>query len=358
MSGLKARRSPGTAKGSAQPAPPRGLLLSDLKGCSSGRRCVRGRGRQFPTAARLPSFPGDASGSPLPGRQGGPWITACVPDPARRIVTRMGRDALPRLGWRARQRPELEPGPGWPGRAQVLLSINGIILYETRLYFSQFGNVNNLQNLILQRGTAMNNHKESELQNSERFARQANIISIISVAIAVGALCLTAYQMYSDKTPKVVVASGILPIKEIPDKSQVTIPLELLNTSKVDVRYLLKADSNMGEISGEHGRPQLIIEKYESRTNTLTNADGGRNNHNHTLTITTRSGAVPMTVLATQSEPDYYLRLEIIDDKSGDTLFKHECFYVFLPDKRSFVLHEPVFDTSGESTLLQENCTA
>lgn len=33
----------------------------------------------------------------------------------------MGRDALARLGFRARERPELEPGPGLPGRDLILL---------------------------------------------------------------------------------------------------------------------------------------------------------------------------------------------------------------------------------------------
>lgn len=72
-----ARRSPKRLKEHRSPRACAGSTSIFLPVC----RSIRGRGRQFSTAARLPSFLGDTSGSPLPGRLGRPLdncLRTCV----------------------------------------------------------------------------------------------------------------------------------------------------------------------------------------------------------------------------------------------------------------------------------------
>ena len=81
--------------------------------------------RTAPESVELLDFPVGAAGHPAGpslarlrsnGRAAQPGCTilprrARATDPARRLVTRMGRDAHARLGWKPLCRLELEPGP-------------------------------------------------------------------------------------------------------------------------------------------------------------------------------------------------------------------------------------------------------
>ena len=79
------------------------------------RRPCQGRsGGQFPTAARLPSFLGDASGSLLPGLR---LLDNC-PRARVRDRTPKGETRSTRLGWRPLDGRNESPDPAQPGDAQ------------------------------------------------------------------------------------------------------------------------------------------------------------------------------------------------------------------------------------------------
>jgi len=180
-------------------------------------------------------------------------------------------------------------------------------------------------------------------------------LALLSLIVSVFALYVSWSQHYTDYNRAVLVQPGALPLHRISEGST-SIDLEIINTSKTNIQYFMRAHTNMGCINGKNGRPLFIPCDYESQVISLSKSDAGKSIYKHTLSFDNRAGAVKSNPLVYISPPDYFLMIEIIDASNGRNLYKSECFYSYHVEAKAFVLDQPVIDTSGESERRQKLC--
>ena len=181
------------------------------------------------------------------------------------------------------------------------------------------------------------------------------LISILALIVSLIALYLTWSQQSNDYEISVIIKPGTLPIVSIKE-GVLDFDLEVLNTSKSNLQYILRADTNMGCVDGEHSRPQIVPCRYESQVVNLSKIDAGNSGYRHKIRLDARNGAVETSPLAYTSEPDYYMDIQIVDAANGKLLYKSECFYSYHIEAKLFALDQPVMDTSGESIEKQKLC--
>ena len=180
-------------------------------------------------------------------------------------------------------------------------------------------------------------------------------ISVLALIISGLALYISWSQYDIDYDTAVLIKPGTLPIVQIKEGMN-DFSLDISNTSKSNLQYFLRADTNMGCVDGEHSRPQIVPCRYESQVVSLSKIDAGNSGYRHIIRLDARNGAVETNPLAYASEPDYYMDIEIVDAANGKLLYKSECFYSYQIDAKVFALDQPVMDTSGESIEKQKLC--
>ena len=141
-------------------------------------------------------------------------------------------------------------------------------------------------------------------------------------------------------------------------EGEVKFSLEVINTSKTNLQYYMRVETNMGFLEGANGKPQFLPFTYESQVVSLSKSGAGSNMYRHKLTLDAQHGAVETHPLAYISPPEYYLYIRLIDASNGRTLYSSKCFYSLHIESKKFILDQPLIDTSGESELCQQQCHA
>lgn len=188
-----------------------------------------------------------------------------------------------------------------------------------------------------------------------RFNWVSTVLSVIAIAISVVALRLSWSQHDTDYARAVVIQPGALPIANFSEGLN-SIELELSNTSKTNLSYFLRIDTNMGCLNGNNPRDRFVPCGYESQIISLSKTDAGKSVYKHTVTLNAKAGAADTTALSYMSSPDYFLRVEAVDANDRRVLFRSECFYAYHVEARQFRIDQPVIDTSGASQRKQASC--
>jgi hypothetical protein len=205
---------------------------------------------------------------------------------------------------------------------------------------------------------------QRRLLEAERSVRESKLwllalvsalASVLSAAVALIALFYVWSQHSADYDKAVLVQPGTLPLTRI-NKGQVSFNLEVANTSKSNLQYYLRANTNMGCLEGANGRPLFIPCGYESQVISLSKSDAGKSSYKHSFKLDAYPGAVKSHPLAYISEPNYFLAVEIIDASNGRILYKSECFYGYHLEAKVFSLDQPVVYPTGQSERRQRQC--
>jgi acetamidase/formamidase len=183
------------------------------------------------------------------------------------------------------------------------------------------------------------------------------VILIISLFLTFEVSYLSWSQHNIDYDKSVLIVPGPLPVVKI-SEGETILELEVANTSKANVTYFLRADTNMGCLTGENSKPQLYPCRYESQMVSLSKYSAGKDTYAHKLSLDAQNGSVGTHPLSLISPAEYYLSVSIIDVDNGRILYNSKCFYVYHIDAKVFTLDQPVLDTSGESGVRQANCRA
>lgn len=184
----------------------------------------------------------------------------------------------------------------------------------------------------------------------------AMLIAFISALISAFALFQSNKQFGIDYDSSINISPGALPVKTIPSDKALGLELTITNTSKSNLKYFIRAESNVACITGESAKPKLLSCIYESRTISLSKPEAGAQKHKHKLNIKAFDG-VDIPALAYSSDPIFYLNVEIIDAGSKKVLSKSKCYYSFEPDLKSLVLYEVIFDSDQKRKNIQSECS-
>lgn len=173
---------------------------------------------------------------------------------------------------------------------------------------------------------------------------------------------LTIWQVFiqynADYDAAVVLSPGTLPVKQISTASALELDLEVTNTAKVNIDYFLRVDSNTGCVSGnENTQRDLFVPCiYESQVVQLSKPEAGNHKQKHKVSLQASSGVVGMKGFLYESDPRFFLSIEVVNAKSGKVLLQSVCYYTYIPETKTFNIYMPVLDTSGESRVLQSKC--
>ena len=162
-------------------------------------------------------------------------------------------------------------------------------------------------------------------------------------------------QISADYDAAVLLAPGLLPIKNF-SLGVIPFNFEVTNTSKDNIKYFLKIESNFILINGELSKPQSFPLTYESEIIALSKPEAGNHKMAHKVKFEVMSADSDSDSLAYFTAPTYYLDVEVINAKNGKMLFQSTCYYSYWKENHLFRLDEPVTDSSGESKKLQSNC--
>lgn len=191
--------------------------------------------------------------------------------------------------------------------------------------------------------------------NTRAFNVVTTLISLMALAMSAVSLFFSWSQRNVDYEPTVLVQPGALPVLEITE-GQTSFELEVLNTSKSNLQYFLQASTNLGCINGTSERPLFYPCEYRSQIIGLSKSDAGKSAYRHVLKLEAHPGAVNTNPAAYMSEPKYVLKIEAVNASDQKILFKSECFYSYHIDRKTFVIDQPVVDTSGKSEMRQRDC--
>lgn len=188
----------------------------------------------------------------------------------------------------------------------------------------------------------------------------AQYINLVLTALLLLPTGFSAYmgwrQYMADHKVALVMAPGTLPITDI-SVGEHLLSLETINTSKSNIQYILRVETNLGPVFGEHAKPTEFNLYYESQLISLGGIATGQNRYRHDIMIDARPGAVEAHPLAYISDSDYYISVEVLNAHTGQEIFLSNCYYVFFEDSSTFTLHQPIFD-GGEAKKKQVDCRA
>lgn len=194
------------------------------------------------------------------------------------------------------------------------------------------------------------------------FALTDRQIALIAMAAAVFATVFAGIALWQssrqfdfDYEPVVVIGPGQLPLKKIPSIKPLEFDITVTNTSKVNLSYFLRVNSNTACVSGDEGRPQFVPCAFESHSIPLSKPEAGQQAYTHKLKLQAPS-TVDMHPLAYSSEPTHYVVFDVVDARNGKTLKHSKCYYTFEAAARALTLYQPVIDSTGRSKILQAAC--
>lgn len=168
------------------------------------------------------------------------------------------------------------------------------------------------------------------------------------------ALYISWSQHIIDYNKSVIIAPGTLPISPILEGEN-TFKLEVINTSKANLKYYLKAETNIGVFERGSSKPKLIPYMYESQVVSLSKSTaGGKNSHLHEISLDAMYDENKKVNSLTS--PEYYFNISIVDADNEKILFNSDCVYAFKQDSKEFSLYQTSFDTTEESKIREESC--
>jgi hypothetical protein len=186
-------------------------------------------------------------------------------------------------------------------------------------------------------------------------------IAIAAAAGAVGAFLVAAVALYQtrlqyseDYSAAVVIGPGALPIKAVPSDESLPVELVVVNTSRKNLSYFLKVESNLIFVSGTDGKPTMLPGLYESSIVTLSNSDAGAQKREHKLEL--RAPIDPPEPPGIS--PVYYIEVRVIDASNGKTLALSKCYYDYRRESKLAVLYQPVFTVGVDQKPFREKCEA
>ncbi|MGC3965152.1 MAG: hypothetical protein QM803_18045 [Rhodocyclaceae bacterium] len=185
------------------------------------------------------------------------------------------------------------------------------------------------------------------------FNKISIVISFLALGVSLFTLCLFWSQNNADYEKAVVVQPGVLPMPRI-NKGKNPLEIEIVNTSKNNLRYFLRVSTNMGCIEGKGGRPKFVPCGYESQSISLSKIDAGQSSYKHILSLDAYPSEGRSNPFLYISEPTYYLTVEALDVVSGQTLYRSECFYSYHTEAQAFGLYQPV--AGGDEESRQKLC--
>lgn len=183
----------------------------------------------------------------------------------------------------------------------------------------------------------------------------AMLFAGLAVAVSIVSCLQSTRQSAEDYDAAVLLSPGVLPIKTIPSDKPVEVEITIANTSKKNLAYYLKVDTNSACVTGSESKPQLVPCRFESPIIKISKIDAGNHSFRHKIAFTAPT-SVPMSAMAYHSEPEHSIRLEVVNAANGKSLFLSECYYFFDTRSKSLQLYRTVMDTSGESQRLQARC--
>lgn len=190
--------------------------------------------------------------------------------------------------------------------------------------------------------------------------RQIAQWSLGFAAISLVASALTLWQLriqyVADYDAAVFLTPGVLPLKKMSATNTLELNLEVTNTAKINIDYFLRVNSNFACVNGNMQRDPFFQCTYESQIVQLSKSEAGSHKQTHKISIQAAPGAPDMNPFAYQSDPKYFLSVEVIDARNGKALLQSICYYTYTPDTKVFGIYMPAIDTLGESRVLQSKC--
>ena len=194
-------------------------------------------------------------------------------------------------------------------------------------------------------------------------------VAIWSLMVAAGSLLIAAVSLFmsgwqfiennsefhADYDASVTVSTGKFPINKIKNGDN-SFNFKVINSSKRNINYFAKVESNMGCVTGSDAQPKLIPCGYESQNIALGKKSTKNNSFQHEIKLKASPGAVNTSPLAYSSPPKYFLNVEIFSARNRKPLFQSLCYYSYDTEYKAFVLYQPIIDTSGYSVVLQSHC--
>ncbi|MGO1069621.1 hypothetical protein [Lysobacter sp. CA199] len=180
-------------------------------------------------------------------------------------------------------------------------------------------------------------------------------VSVVALIVSFVALGISVLQYRSDYSETVVVQPGALPVRLI-KLGKTELDLEVQNTSRSNLRYFIRVESNMGFIHGPVERTRSVATGYQSQVISLMRSDLPKSSFTHRLVLD--AGTVGPTVrpLAIFSDPEFFLSVEVLNASTGKVLFESTCYYMFHTEYKTFQLEQPAVDTTGEADRRQIAC--
>lgn len=189
---------------------------------------------------------------------------------------------------------------------------------------------------------------------TETFNRTTIGVALLSLVISSLALFLSWSEHTADYRKSVLIRPGMLPLNI--KLGSLKFNLDVLNTSKTNLQYYMRVETNMGFIEGGNGRPQLFPFSYESQIVSLSKSDAGSSLYQHDISLDAQPRLADLNSVAYISSAEYFILIKVIDATNGRTLYNSQCFYSFHKEAKRFVLDQPVLDTTGQSEIRQKEC--
>lgn len=183
----------------------------------------------------------------------------------------------------------------------------------------------------------------------------SNIIAVLALIVSGVALTISWNEYRRDYSETVLIQPGMLPVREI-KLGENSLELVVQNTSKSNVQYYIRVNSNVGFIDGQGNKPQMTSGGYESQVISLGKSGLPNSSFSHQLVLDAGDSEPDMHPQAYLSDPEYYLSVEILNARNGKSLFSSTCYYMFHRASQSYGLEQPVVDTTGESARRQAGC--
>lgn len=181
------------------------------------------------------------------------------------------------------------------------------------------------------------------------------LISFMAFITSIISICIAGSQYYEDYRANIIVEPGTYPIEKIRLNNN-DLNLVVQNTSKKNLYYFIRVETNIGCINGEKKKPILApCMMYESQILGLSKIDIGKSSYKHKLKL--KAEVVENNIdLKELSDPNYYITVNIVNAKNMENIFYSKCYYLYNYESKVFVLDQPVFDTTGESIKRQKQC--
>lgn len=189
-----------------------------------------------------------------------------------------------------------------------------------------------------------------------RIAIASFLVALFALVVSAAAFMQSRAQYLADYEQEVTVTANEWPINPISSVKPSQVSIEVRNTSKRNLEYVLRLTGN-AICTSEREKSEVFLPcQYESRAVRISKPEAGAHFQVHKLFVRALPGAVKINPLAYVSDPNYFVTLEVVNAANGTTLHKTTCYYAYAVETGSLSLYKPIIDTSGKSKTLQASC--